>query len=114
MFLNLTFYAGTPAILNPPLDEYNLLELLANISHQWYVIGTALRVSNDVLNGLLTSQYDNKVKLIQVIHTWFTSQPSLVTWETVISAIEGKVVDNLEKANEIRDHLGLPMPDVNN
>ena len=67
----------------------------------------ALRVSSDVLSGLRTSQEENEVKLGQVIHTWQTSKPSPVTWKTVISAIEGKFVKNLAKANEIRDHLGL-------
>ena len=75
---------------------------------QWFVLGSALKVSYNVLNGLKSSQEENKVKLIQVIHTWLTTQPSPVTWETVISAIEGKIVGNLAKANEIRDHLGLP------
>ena len=81
---------------------------MANISYQWYVIGTALRVSDDVLNGLQKSPEDNKFKLIQVINTWLTSQQSRITWKTVISTLEGKLVNNLAKANEIRDHLGLP------
>ena len=68
----------------------------------------ALKVPFNVLNGLQSSPLDNNVKLSQVIHTWLTSQPSPVTWETAISAIEGKLVGNLAKANEIRDHLGLP------
>ena len=107
MFKFLFFYAGSPDILNATPDEHNLLELLADISDQWYVIGKALRVSNDVLNGLQKSPEDNKFKLIQVINTWLTSQPSPVTWKTMISTLEGKIVDNLAKANEIRDHLGL-------
>ena len=75
---------------------------------QWYLIGEALSVPYNVLSGLQTSREVNKVKLSQVIHTWLTSQPSPVTWETVISAIEGKIVNNLAKAKEIHDHLGLP------
>ena len=81
---------------------------MADISHQWYVIGMALKVSDDDLEDLQTSSQDKKVKLNKVINTWLTSQPSPITWETVISAIEGKFVNNLAKANEIRDHLGLP------
>ena len=108
MFKCLFFYAGTPDILNTPRDEHILVKLLANIIDQWYLIGTALKSSNNVLNGLLTSPQDNKVKLIQVINTWLTSQPSPVIWETVISAIEGEIVENLAKADEIRAHLGLP------
>ena len=82
--------------------------MLADIDHLWFVIGSALNVSYNVLSGLQSSQEGNKVKLIHIIHTWLTNQPSPVTWETVISAIEGSIVDNLTKANEIRDHLGLP------
>ena len=102
------FLADTPDILNTAPDKHNLLELLANISHQWYAIGTALRVSDDVLSGLEMNPGESKVKLIKVINTWWTSQPSSVMWKTVISSIEGSIVDNLSKANEIRDHLGLP------
>ena len=105
--LNFHFYVGTPDILNTAPDEHDLLELLADIDHQWYVIGVALRVSNEFLNDLLTSQEAIKFKLVQVVHIWLTAQPSPVTWKTVISAIEGRIVDNLAKANEIRDHLGL-------
>ena len=95
-------------IFNTVPDKDSLLKLLANISDQCYLIGIALEVPNNVLNGLLTSPRDNKVKLIQVIKTWLTSQPSLITWKTMTSAIEGENVENLAKADEIRDHLGLP------
>ena len=81
---------------------------MVDISHQWNIIGIALKVSDNVLEDLQTSEKHSKVKLNTVIRTWFTSQPSPVTWDTVISAIEGRIVNNLAKANEIRDHLGLP------
>ena len=80
------------------------------MDYQWYVIGQALYVPFNVLSGLRTSLEANNVKLSEVIHTWQTSQPSPVTWETVISALEGRLINNLAKANEIRDHLGLPRP----
>ena len=108
MFKSLFFYAGTPDILETIPDEHDLLELLVDINDQWNIIGLALKVPFNVLNGLQSSPLHNTVKLSQVIHTWLTSQRSPVTWETVISAIEGKIIDNLAKANEIRDHLGLP------
>ena len=79
--------------------------LLGDINDQWFVIGKALSVPLNVLNGLQTSPQNNKVRLIQVIHTWFSSQPSPVTWETVIAAIEGPIVNNKQKAKEIRDYL---------
>ena len=81
---------------------------MADISDRWNVIGIALNISGNVLGDLQTSREDSIVKLDKVINTWLTSQPSPATWETAISAIEGRIVDNLAKANEIRDHLGLP------
>ena len=64
---------GTPDILQTVPDEHNLLKLLADIDHQWCVIGSALKVSYNVLSGLQTSQEEKKVKLHQVIHTWLTT-----------------------------------------
>ena len=87
---------------------HRLVKLLADMDHQWFQIGDSLCVPYNVLSGLETSPKENIVKLRHVINTWMTSQPSTVTWETVISAIEGEIVTNLAKANEIRDHLGLP------
>ena len=78
------------------------------MDHQWNVIGEALKVSFNILSGLKTSTEANIDKLGKVIHAWQTSQPSPVTWETVISAIEGNIIKNVAKSNEIRDHLHLP------
>ena len=49
-------------------------------------------------------------KLSQVIDELIRldNAKSPVTWETVISAFEGPVLRNRKKANEIRQHLGLP------
>ena len=47
------------------------------------------------------------VKLSQVIHIWLKTQPSPITWKTVITAVEGSIVNNKAKANEIRRHLGI-------
>ena len=45
-------------------------------------------------------------KLDQVIQTWKnTADQYLVTWETVLAAIEGPIIDNKKKANDIRQFL---------
>ena len=102
------FNAGNPDILKNAPDEHKLVELLPDMDYQWYEIGEALHVSFSVLSGLRISQEANKVKLGEVIHIWQISQASPFTWETVISVIEGRIVNNLAKANDIRDHLNLP------
>ena len=45
VFLCTCFYVGTQVILNTAPDEHNLLELLVDIDHLWYVIGSGLNVS---------------------------------------------------------------------
>ena len=72
----------------------------------WRNIGLALALSGNFLDGLERSKHDDIVKLSVVIKSWLTStQPSLVTWETVITAIKGPIVKHVQKANELDQHL---------
>ena len=87
-------------------SHYDLLHLLADMKNSWYDFGLALRVSSDCLDGLLRSPDTPSTKLSNVIRNWMVSQSSPVTWKTLISAIEGHIVNNKRKANEIRDYLG--------
>ena len=76
------------------------------MKNSWQDIGLGLRVSSDYLDGLKRSQDTPSIILSNVIRNWMDSQSSLVTWKTVISAIEGPIVNNKRKANEIRNYLG--------
>ena len=76
------------------------------MKHSWELIGLALGVSSDYLDGLSCSQDALIIKLSNVISKWMDSHSSPVTWETVIFAIEGPIVDNKMKADEIRHYLG--------
>ena len=96
------------AILSTRPDENELLNLLANIDSDWFRIGTALNVSHNTLEGFRQNSENNTVRLTNVIHSWVTTQSSPVTWQTVIDAIGGNIVNNRAKADEIREHLGLP------
>ena len=79
--------------------------LLANISADWEKIGLALNVSRNDLKSLRQKNIDETIKLSEVIAKWMETESSPVTWETVISAIEGPIVNNKQKAKEIRDYL---------
>ena len=85
-------------------DKHILINLLASISNKWQEIGIALNIEQNVLDGLSSGLADN-VKLAKVIENWMNTQSSPVTWETVISAIEG-FVNNKSKADELRHHIG--------
>ena len=78
---------------------------MADISAKWEEIGLALGVSQNDLNGLRHDNSSNMIKLSQVIALWIQSKSSFVSWETLISAIEGPIVNNKKKAEEIRNSL---------
>ena len=96
----------------PEPDE--LLNLLADVDAQWYEIGLVLKIPKNDLEKIIPQQLQvgggGGTKLRQVIDEWVKrdDNKSPVTWETVISAFEGPVLRNRKKANEIRQHLGLP------
>ena len=76
------------------------------MKYSWQEIGLALGVSSDYLDDLPRNHDTPSTNLSKVISKWMDSQPSPVTWKTVISAIEGPFVDNKRKADEIRNYLG--------
>ena len=87
-------------------DIYILCQHLANMDDKWYEIGIAFCVQENVLNGLRQRQDSNTVKLFEVINSWITTESKTpVTWETVILAIGGPVVNNKKRAKEIREYL---------
>ena len=73
----------------------------------WHEIGLALKVGDNVLKGLQHQgeAKSNVVKLNEVIDSWITTKSSPVTWDTLITAIEGPFVNNVQKADEIHDYL---------
>ena len=107
-FSQCTFFTGTSDILNSTHDEHKLLKLLVDIDTNWHELGQALKITYNDLEGLEQSLKCNKVKLGDVINKWMTSQPSPVTWNTIITAIEDDI-GNKKKVNEIRCHLGLQL-----
>ena len=103
----LTDSSSVPDVLNTTPDKNKLLNLLASIDSQWHEFGLALHVPHNELVNLRASPDSNIVKLSMVIHIWLTNQLIPVTWDTVITAIEGDLIKDKQKANEIRRHLGL-------
>ena len=91
------------SILKETPTKYELNSVLFNVTDKWYDIGLSLQVYPNVLDDLIQSERDDK--LLAVIDNFLTTEPSPVTWETVITAIESPIVNDKETANLIRHYL---------
>ena len=94
-------------VLKEAPNKHELLDLLADIDNMWQEVGLALGVDSNFLEGLQKEKDSNTTKLSKVIRRWINKKSSPITWETVIIAMEGRIIDNKAKADEIREHLGL-------
>ena len=92
-------------ILKEAPDKHDLLNLLADIDDKWYEIGLSLKVGDNVLNGLESEKRKNVIKLNEILQIWITTKSSPVTWDTVIAAMKGPLVNNVQKAEEIIEYL---------
>ena len=105
-FFSIFTVTCVPDALKMTPDFPLLCSLLANMDDKWNEIGLALDVHKKILDGLRQRHDSNTVKLSEVINSWITTEStSPITWETVISAIEGPVVDNKQRAMEIKEYL---------
>ena len=62
-------------------------------------------ISDNDLDDISSIVPDNKSKLCKMITKWIETHSSPVTWAMIIFAIEGPIVDNKRKADEIREFL---------
>ena len=92
-------------ILKEAPNEDVLINLFADIYDKWYEIGLSLKVPRNVLDNFKKSNDDDLEKLRKVIFSWKNTQPSSVTWETVITTIKSPVVSNEKMADMIRRFL---------
>ena len=92
-------------VLKEAPNKHELLEQLLDIDNMWFEIGLAFKVGDNILSDLRQRQYKNIFKLNDVLQSWITSKSSPVTWDTVITAMEGHFVRNIQKAQDIRSHL---------
>ena len=99
------FFIEIVDILKEIPKEYQLRNLLANISSKWREIGLALGISDNDLDNISTVVQDNMSRLCKMITKWIETQSSPVTWGMIVFAIEGPIVNNKKKANEIREFL---------
>ena len=83
-----------------------LLNLLSPMSAQWEEIGGLLGVDANTINGLHTLNLTNQVKLDKMLQSWLDNEPTPVTWNNVISVLEGPLKKK-SLAIEIRNTIGI-------
>ena len=84
--------------------------MLFSIDEKWYEFGMTLQVPPNDLDNLKDNRYDNVARLREMFKIWKDTQPSPITWETVITGIESPVVNNKELADEICRRLKYSKP----
>jgi GTPase SAR1 family protein len=83
-------------------NHSELLYLLVPISAKWEHIGLALKVEHNIIDGLRRNEVDNTLRLSKILHAWINKDNN-VTWDTIIQAIEGPIVDNKALVKEIME-----------
>ena len=78
-----------------------LLELLADVNHLWYEIGTVLRVPNTTLQSLQQRNTADTKKMNTVIQCWIDQRPTETTWDNIIAAMKSRIVGQNRVAKEI-------------
>ena len=84
------------------------VELLMPIKDKWYVIGTALDVCSADLNNLKYSNNPVAEKLASMISIWLDTRSKDATWEALLKAVEGKIVNSQLTGQKIREFLNIP------
>ena len=72
------------------------------------MIGTALEVSQEDLNGLDISRNLEEKNLTIMISKWKQEKAKEATWEALLDAVEGPMVKGLQVGKDIRDSLKNP------
>ena len=55
--------------------------------------------------ALINQKKKNIIKFNEILRSWTTTKSSPVTWDTVITAMNGHLVNNIQKAEEISEYL---------
>ena len=84
------------------------VELLMPIKSKWYIIGTALGVSEADLDNIKYSNNPVEEKVANMIGTWLDKCAKDTTWEALLKAVESKTVDSQQTGEKIREFLKIP------
>ena len=86
-------------------QKRDLLRLLNPIAYNWRQLGEALGIKYGDLESILNNRCRDTDRLSDVLQLWFDEQPSKVTWQTIITAVELPPVNNLSVADNMCKYL---------
>ena len=98
----------TSQIISKVPARKDAVEVLMPIKNQWYMIGVALEISSGDLDSLKFSNNPVEVNLANMIGTWLDKCGEEATWEVLLEAVEGKIVDSQQTGQKIREFLKIP------
>ena len=104
----LFFTTDISQIISKVPTKKDVVEVLMCIKHKWYMIGTALEVSSGDLDSLKFSNNPVEENLAIVISNWLDKHPKETTWEVLLKAVEGKIVESPQTGLNIREFLKRP------
>ena len=83
------------------------VEILLPIKSKWYMIGVALEISSGDLDSLKESNNPYEVTLAKMISKWLDQYAEKATWEVLLKAVEGKIVNSQQTGQTIREFLKI-------
>ena len=86
-------------------QKRDLIRLLNPIAYNWRQLGEALGIKYGDLESILNNRYRDTDRLSDVLQLWFDEQPSQITWQTIITAVELPPVNNPSVADNMREYL---------
>ena len=100
--------ADISQIISKVPAKKDAVEVLMPIRSKWYIIGTALGVSEADLDNIKYSNNPVEEKVANMIGTWLDKCPKDATWEALLKAVEGKTVNSQRTGQMIRKFLKIP------
>ena len=83
----------------------DIVEVLMPIKDKWYMVGTALDVSSADLDSLKCSNNPVEENLTKMLGIWLDKHAKEATWEVLLKAVEGNIVQSQQTGQNIREFL---------
>ena len=100
--------ADISQIISKVPAKKDAVEVLMPIKSKWYIIGTALGVSTANLDTIKYSNNPVEENVASMIGTWLDKCAKESTWEVLLKAVEGKIVDSQQTGQMIHKFLKIP------